>query len=220
MPAQAWTWRVKIHASTSQKSKGMRKRGPGGWRFMQAWTRRGKARASADLEAKGFPKCGPGGSRSGQGRIQVQRKCIGLHGRATGADGQKVGVHQRRTRESRSKEWWASNPTRRRWQSVSSYWWSDLQYNLLLLYCNYFLVSNTWLCLVWIPEANWRRNILIKYIENSVSWSVLSLSLENRRSSNTLIRLFRILTTKNKAVELIALKHYIKYLKYQTIIWY
>jgi len=62
---------------------------------MQARTGRVKARASADLEAKGLHKRGPGGSRSGQERIRVQRKCRGLHGRATGADEQKVGVHQR-----------------------------------------------------------------------------------------------------------------------------
>ena len=62
---------------------------------MHARARRVEARANADLEAKGLHKRGPGGSRSGQGRIRVQRKCTGLHGRATGADGQKVGVHQR-----------------------------------------------------------------------------------------------------------------------------
>jgi len=99
---------------------------------MQARTRRVKASATGDLEAKGLHKRGPGGSRSGQGRIRVQRKCTGLHRRATGVDGQKLGVHQRRTRESGSKEGWASNPTGRRWQSVSSYWGSDLKYNLLM----------------------------------------------------------------------------------------
>jgi len=71
---------------------------------MQAQTRRVEARASADLEAKGQHKHGPGGSKSGQGRIRVQRKCIGLHRRATGVDGQKVEVHQRRTSQSGSKE--------------------------------------------------------------------------------------------------------------------
>jgi len=67
---------------------------------MQAQTRRVKAHASADLVAKRLHKCGLGGSRSGQGRIRVQRKCTGLHGRATGMEAKKVGVHQRLTRES------------------------------------------------------------------------------------------------------------------------
>jgi len=118
---QAESLGIKVCTSTDRKGKCLRKRGPGGWRSMQGWTRRVRACARADPESKALHTRWPGGSRSGQGWIWVPGKCTGLHGRATGADGHKVEVHQRRTRESGSKEWWASNPTGHRWQSVSSH---------------------------------------------------------------------------------------------------
>jgi len=51
MPAQARTWRVKIHAGTEQKSESPRKRGPGGLRAAQARAGRIKVWARENLSA-------------------------------------------------------------------------------------------------------------------------------------------------------------------------